>query len=134
MSSIRSISESSIPDLGARARRSSNPEARTIRASAGKLGIAFPCSYRAMADCEVDDHHHDVRAVLGELHVREKLVVVDGQEPQPLVRLQRRVLPADPVDAGDERRQRVLAVQVPLAYLVLLRVQVLLGARPDGLV
>ena len=47
---------------------------------------------------------------------------------EPLVRLEGRVLAADPVDLADQRSERVGPLQVPAADLVLLRVQVLLAA------
>jgi hypothetical protein len=48
-------------------------------------------------------------------------------EAQAAVALQRRVLAPRPVDQGDQLGQRVGAVEVPVAELVLLRRRVLLG-------
>ena len=48
--------------------------------------------------------------------------------------LKRRLRAADLVESGEQRGDRVRVVEVPRAELVLLRVEVLLGARPDGAV
>ena len=76
---------------------------------------------------EVDHGQHDVRIVGRALRVRQQLLVLGEVEPQAAVALQRRVLAPDPVD--DARSARVtFGVAVPVAQLVLLRVQVLLRA------
>ena len=89
---------------------------------------AEACRPRRACGIEVDDGQHGVAPIGGLLGVREQRVVVDVMEHEPLVRLQGRVLAADPVDLADQRSEGVRALQVPAADLVLLRVQVLLAA------
>src|SRR5690242_4344601 len=72
-----------------------------------------------VARVEVDGDEDQVFAFL--LRVDEQLVVVGGMELQAPVALQRRVLPADVVEAPDERGEAVGPARVPALDLVLLR-------------
>src|SRR5215472_12147931 len=80
------------------------------------------------ARVQVDDHHDRVAALLIGLRIREEALVVRLQEAQRALLLERPVLPADLVDLRDERAQAARLPEVPVPYLVLLRVQVLLAA------
>ena len=59
--------------------------------------------------------HHDQRVVAGGLAVAEHQGVVDGVEAQVPVRLQRRILAADAIEAGDVVAQAVGPLEVPVA-------------------
>ena len=80
------------------------------------------------ARIEVHHREDDVRAVLGALAVGDELVVVDAVEAQAAVALQRGVLLPDAVHAADEVRQALRPLELPVADLILLRVEVLLAA------
>ena len=90
-------------------------------------GITASPSWRLMG-IEVDDADHGVAA--GLLGVGDQRVVGGVEEGDVGELLQRRVLAAGVVEAGDHRQQR--SVERALLDLVLLGVQVLLRARPDG--
>ena len=82
---------------------------------------------------EVDDDQDDVGEVGSGLPVGDHLVVIDREEPQVAVEVERRVLAADGVDPGDEVAEGPRSVEVPVADLVLLRVEIFLGAGLPGL-
>ena len=82
-----------------------------------------------MVRIEVHDNDDDVLAGRVDLAVADELFVLDLVKAHVLEPLECRVLAADPVDAGDEGRERMGLVELPVAHLVLLRVEVLLAAR-----
>src|SRR6266571_5951009 len=77
---------------------------------------------------KVDHRQHHVGQVLCALRVGEQLVVLGGVEPKAPVALKGRILAPDLVDQGDQLAQALAAFEIPAAQLVLLRVQILLGA------
>ncbi len=83
---------------------------------------------------QVDDADDNVARIVGLLAVGDQLVVVDTVETQAPVRLQRLVLPPGLVHQRDQVAQAVRPVDLPVALLVLLGVQVLLAARLSWLV
>ena len=81
---------------------------------------------------EADDRQHGVAPIGGLLGVREQRVVVDVVEHEPLVRLQGRVLAADPVDLADQRREGVGRARGPrlrISYFSEFRYSSLPGSR-----
>src|SRR5919204_1805273 len=81
-----------------------------------------------MLGVEVHHDQDDVLAVLGGLAVGQEMIAVHGVEAQGPVGVQRGVLAPDPIDESDELGQRIGPVQLPVAHLVLLGVEVLLLA------
>jgi len=75
-------------------------------------------------------HHcqNDVGEIRRVFTVADQLLVVDRMEAQAAVALQRGVVPADPVDAGDEVLEAAGGVDVPCSGLEFLGVQVFLAA------
>ena len=94
-----------------------------------------PVGTAAVQRRDHDDGVAGLRVTLGEA---QQLVVRDGVEPQALDALQGRVGATDPVQLADQRLQGVVVLLgrpvVAGAQLVLLRVQVFLATRSDGLV
>src|SRR5262245_37694775 len=79
------------------------------------------------------DHAEDEVVALA-LRVRDELIVVYAVKAQRPVRLQRPIFPADPVQAPDQRAQRLGTVGIPALDLILFREQVLLAAGLTWLV
>ena len=77
---------------------------------------------------EIDDHDYDIVQIVGVLAEADDLVVVDVVEPEIGVALQRLVLSTYPVHARDETLEAVRAVEIPVANLVFLRIEVFLAA------
>src|SRR5579875_1700655 len=77
---------------------------------------------------EVDDDHDDVRTILAHFAVGNDLIVVHGMKPESDVALQSSVVLADSIDLRDQSFQAVGTLDVPDAYLVLLRVEILLAS------
>ena len=98
---------------------------RHVRRDAEPLQFEFEDAGLGVVRVEVDDDEHLVRAVVGGLGEGDDLIVVHLLEAQVGVALERLVLAAAGIEAGDQAAQAVRPLNVPLLDLVLLRVVVL---------
>src|SRR3954468_2926930 len=97
------------------------------RVAAARRAVEVDPARLRVVGIQIDRHQDDARSLL--LGIAQQLVVVRRMEAQAPVRLQRGVLPPDPVQARDQRPQAVGALAIPALDLVLFRVQILLAAR-----
>src|SRR5512133_2771024 len=87
-----------------------------------------------MMRVEIHDHQDDVAQIIRPFTVADQLFVVNRVKLEAPVTLEGRVLAAKQVDPGDQVMQAAGAVKVPMGDLVLLRVQIFLGAWSERLV
>src|SRR5262249_30259642 len=98
---------------------------RAFRRNSGKLDPAV----LHMVRIEIEHNEDPIRSLSRCLAVGDDLSVVGRMEPQRAIRLQRRMLVADPIDSRDQLLDVTGAIPVAVPDLVFLRFGVFLGSR-----